>query len=496
MGAMIPRSGSDRRVGLVTTFHFYATFAFWVVIVLNGRSAVGFGTPPAMDQLEFELRRPIRIETLLEILADRPHRLRFLAVCAAGELGPDAKAVIPQLIAALDDEDWIIRSNAAHALGQMGASAATAVPSLIKSLADEKKNVCCHAAVALGAIGSAAEAAIPALIVRVSDTDEADDQGDAAACNAAEALGKFCRTAKDALPVLVANLNDDGRSHFARRYVASALGRIARAGDLPAVAALRRAACLDAGIVEGEATNEEAGTRIAAALALWKVSHEPQVIPWLMAAVKDGTLRGYIREQSLKAIGEIGPDASAAVAILISLATDKSKGRAGDSYLTLAAIEALGKIGVNAKGAVPMLLTLHDNDGRVSQAAAEALGEIGPAANSAIPALVEALSARDDRTRVSAAVAIRKIGGDVICTIPVLDNALAVSEIWCYWSKFAGLRLGADLRRRAADALGELGPVAKAGVPGLKAALKDDFVTVRDAAQDALRRIEGSPEAP
>ncbi len=184
-------SRTNRRIGIVTAFPTWTGLVFALSIVMTGAPVFGFGTPPAMDQLEWELGRPIEIDTLVEIIADEAHHLRRLAVCAAGDLGADAKALVPQLTRLLADDDWFIRSHAAHALSRMGAAAAPAIPALIRALADPKKNVCCHAAVALGEIGSRDESIINALVARLSDTNEADEQGEAALSNVARGIGSI-----------------------------------------------------------------------------------------------------------------------------------------------------------------------------------------------------------------------------------------------------------------------------------------------------------------
>ena len=50
-----------------------------------------------------------------------------------------------------------------------------------------------------------------------------------------------------------------------------------------------------------------------------------------------------------------------------------------------------------------------------------------------------------------------------------------------------------EQRRRAADALGDLGPAAAAAVPALVAALADEHVEVHWYALDALGRIGNAP---
>lgn len=50
----------------------------------------------------------------------------------------------------------------------------------------------------------------------------------------------------------------------------------------------------------------------------------------------------------------------------------------------------------------------------------------------------------------------------------------------------------AHLLREAATTLGEMGPLAIGAVPKVKRLLEDDFISVRETAAMALKRINGS----
>ena len=90
-----------------------------------------------------------------------------------------------------------------------------------------------------------------------------------------------------------------------------------------------------------------------------------------------------------------------------------------------------------------------------------------------VSALIQELKDEDVRTRRKAAVALGAIGPSAKEAVPALIAALKDED---------GL-----LRWYAASALGEIGPVAKEAVPALEAAARDGL----DGAESALKEIRG-----
>jgi HEAT repeat protein len=190
------------------------------------------------------------------------------------------------------------------------------------------------------------------------------------------------------------------------------------------------------------------------------------------------------------------------------------------------AIHALGAIGADAPEAVSPLaaIMLEDADRETRIEAALALTKMGKAARPAVPALARALADEEPFVRMNAALALLRQGEEARPAVPALIQALKddanrtnCNAFTCTIQEVAALALGrasagtADavaaltealeaattigMRTAAARALGDVGAAARPAAPQLRALLKDKDAAVRDAAQEALRKIEGDPEA-
>ena len=472
-----------------------AAIACFLVMVRYGSIAAAFGPPSSVDVLEGRLGHEITAETLIEILkSSEDSDLRNLAVSAACEFGPDAKELVPFLISAFERGNGISRCNIACALSGIGPPAIAAIPSLIRALQDDDEMVSSNAAGALGRCGAPAKAAVPSLAAMVSRRERDEGFGYFTPLAAAAAIGKFGSNARSVVPELVAVLAQTDRSPYIRRAVATALGEIAAPGDRIVLAALSRVAKLESGTIrvgkEGATeAEEEASVRIAAALAIWKKSHRRQVVAWLAEPLTHKENVFYLREHAAMALGEIGPDAEAAMPMLISLVTDWKDGK-DDCRCSSAAVVALGKIRSREEASVRVLEEQVVRNSGLSELAIEALAEIGDPARKSLRALVGALEHESYEVRLAAADAIRRIGGDTDPTVAVLTECLAVTNVHNFFRKFPGVLQGARIRARAAKLLGHLGRRAEDAIPDLEAALDDKFITVRKAAAEALREIK------
>ena len=394
-------------------------------------AALGEIGPPAGDAACF----------LKYLLGKGSDRVRVAAAVAMDRIGPVEGPDISKLSAMLEDKDPSIRRYALMLIGYMNIDAAAVMPLLIRALDDESADIRAHAIGAVGTLGEASPAVIAA--VRKKLDDEVEAVRDAAAA----LLKDFESHLR-----MVDFLSDRENDGEARSREAHAIGLL-NVRTSQAIAALGAA-------LEDDDTREMAGWSLETIGAA--------AVPALIQALGDDQWR--VRERAARALGGIGPDASAAVlALRISL-------RDGDKDVRAQAARALGRIGsAEAETVTALVKALDDCREVVRTEAARALGAFGPAAKAAVPGLVRALGDSED-VRIQAANALGRIG---VAAVPELVRALDDDDD--------------DVRRGAAFALGEIGPDSKAAVSALVRAVGDEEEEVRDAAVRALGWI--GPEA-
>ena len=200
------------------------------------------------------------VQSLLSRLKDSDREVRLQAVAGLGDLGGEARRVLPVLRAALreaahNDGDDGVRAEAVRALLRAGPQPATEVGALVNALHSDLDVVRFHAAFALGDFGPAGRPGVPALIhaslwdedpaVRVEaalalrkiDPDKdplvlqvliraLDDANELICWIAAEGLGQMGPAAREAVPALRQALRRDFRISLIKTGVIHALERI------------------------------------------------------------------------------------------------------------------------------------------------------------------------------------------------------------------------------------------------------------------------------
>jgi HEAT repeat protein len=487
-----------------------------------------FGTPsrrpsPRENRPGTGERRPRVADTpeaWAERLEDRDARLRRAAAQALGRLGPAAAGAVPGLLGAAVDPDAAVRKAAAEALSAVDpdwpgrGACGEAIPSLLRALDSSTADVWKTAAALLTRLG---RAAVPALI------DELRWGGDTRQTMAARIVARLGPDAADAVPHLIKPLGSE-HTHLRQAAVEALAGigtaagtavpalvplladwhptvRVAAARALPkvgwpaglAVPALAQMFAdrddeVRAAAAEG--LGQAGPAAVSPLLELLQVSEPRPLREKLVAmaacheglkgadwcfrqAVEEHLRPAALREGGAKALGGIGPDAAAAVPALTRWLGDPNRAT------RQAAAWALGRIGPAAAEAVgPLVLAVGDVFGSVRMAAIEALPAIDPSwgTNPAVQGPIDTLLAGLTRSGEDAKPAIEGLCLIGAWAVPALLKALSAPD--------------RNQREGAAVVLGRIGPPAADAIGGLMSALEDAHSWVRQAAVDALPKID------
>jgi HEAT repeat protein len=126
-------------------------------------------------------------------------------------------------------------------------------------------------------------------------------------------------------------------------------------------------------------------------------------IPRLIRDLKEGDENG--RAEAAEALGELGADGKPALPALLSALGDEGE------RVRQNALRAIIAIGPDARTTQALTNSLKDSDPLVRALSANALGQLGPLARKSIPALCEALHDRDEDVQKEAATALEAISG-------------------------------------------------------------------------------------
>lgn len=148
----------------------------------------------------------------------------------------------------------------------------------------------------------------------------------------------------------------------------------------------------------------------------------------------------------------------------------------------IARLRAARTLPVFGERAIPVLTeSLDSDDSAIVYWAAYGLGDIGRPAPKAIQPLKLIVKSKSEGLRIAAAYALCRLG-HVKDALPALTRALK--------SPHRGTA------NSAADFLARIGPPAKAALPALNAARDHKDYHVKNAANEAIRRITAKPAKP
>ena len=384
----------------------------------------------------------------------------YWACLVVREMGPKAKELTPDLTALLDHEYLETRIQALMALGAIGPDAKAAVPQILNALQQEEvSGIRYAAAFALGKIG-APEGRQPLL----KCFQEAEDLQLRTICgwSSLQLDPDNQQLVDDVGKTLITALQseDELTRNTAIRAMADVAASKAQLSDEVRAAFVQSLSDSDPDVV----------SQVVDALA----AHGAKVLP----AVLRGLQNPDLQPLAIEVIRRIGPDAKPAVPALLQI----WQAAANDYELRREVQFALGAIGPDAAVAVPQLIeSLTSTDAEVRHSACFALGSMGPAADDALRPLARQVTGKvDDFMPIAAAWAMVRIRphNESIVThaVPLLTQALGSDR--------------ERVRVEAAITLGDIGEAAKPSLPALKeAALQDKSPAVRAAAEEAIKKI-------
>lgn len=177
-----------------------------------------------------------------------------------------------------------------------------------------------------------------------------------------------------------------------------------------------------------------------------------------------------VRARALRGIGERGHATTAEQRTLGDALAD------GDPEARRAAAWSAGQLGEGAAALVPALVrALRDADLSVRGLAALALRDAGPASGAALDPLVAALGDPDAGVRMMSAQALARLGPTAARALDAVIAACRRKDEHVH------------VQRSLADALGAMGPAARAALPELRALAS--IPRVRWAAEAAIKRV-------
>ena len=297
-------------------------------------------------------------------------------------------------------------------------------------------------------------------------------------------------TADDPLPALVRALRSNSPADRVR--AAKDLGRLGwLAGEaLPALV--------------GAVHDDDAKVREAAAHAIGLMG--PEALPTLVGLLAHEDK--YVRRNAVWALGKLGPLARPALGDLSRALKDP------DPRTASGAAQALGGMGASGADAVPPLAeAMRGTNIVLCRLAAKALSQIGPPA---VATLIAHLQHADPFVRGESALAIGWMGAAARAAVPFLARVVRGPESALVRTPppfahtptaiappdsdtttppqvtdAAGPSADVNCRLFAAQALGRIGPPAAGALSDLRDAIDAGPESVRQAAELAVRQIEG-----
>lgn len=325
----------------------------------------------------------------------RSEENRRRAAWVLDQLGPVAEPAFPDLVAALEAEDYSLAAYAAMALSSMGPDKArAAVPALMESFRYGNG----QAGIAVAEIAPANPELVPLLIEGLKRGPHSNS-GSELQVDAARALGKLGFRAKAAIPALESGLKDENSKFWA----ASALQKIA--ADQPDVLAEANAA------LKWEPQPHPPIPELIAAVANAHPGEKGMPLQNLGQALDADQYQGHPASEEIIR-GQIVP--------LVTAILDSGNGRDIGSAAWI-----LNRIGDDAKQFAPRMIQIleqGDSDARIGLLGA--VEKIAPGDPRTLPILIKLTEDSNDSVRNNACAVLSKFGPEAKAAVPALHRCL------------------------------------------------------------------------
>jgi HEAT repeat protein len=339
------------------------------------------------------------------------------------------------------------------------------------------------ALIALGDVGLRSRKTVSAVSGALHD-DESAGVREAAA----QLLGKLAFKAVDLLPeaqgAVRVNLQDDLKLSLSalmealrgdkmakvRTSAATGLGRLGP-DAAPALAALI-----------GALKDKDDAPRAAAAEALGRIGPKASdAVPSLLECLKDKKADRFVRIYAAFALGRTDGD----IPVIVPALSETLGETDAHTEVRKAAAESLAylaQIKKNTAESYPVMVkVLTKEPGKksleVRRAAASALNQMKPEAKAVLPDLKSALTDEDKFIRSQVLHIIGQLGPDGSEAVPDVIGRLKEDQVL-------------EVRLAAIEALGALGVNSKEVVEALNAASRSSIAGVREAAKEALKKVQ------
>jgi HEAT repeat protein len=275
------------------------------------------------------------VPDLVDLLKVTTTYQRQQVVTTLGQIGPGARAAVPALLALLKDKDTYLHSTVLTSVRNIGGDAAVVVPPLVEYIKSTRDYPTTTALLMLADHGDKARDAVGTLVKLLHDPAVSGYHP-----QMGETLAKIdaARARKEALPVLQkgfkanpTNLTmarailvidgDDKEALNAFKEALQSTVTTTRSGAAYLVSQVGPVAGKLAAELKPLLRDSYPWTRANAAMALWRAGKDKETAIKTLIAMASDPKMATVRYHVFTLLGEMGPDAKAAVPLLLAAST-------------------------------------------------------------------------------------------------------------------------------------------------------------------------------